>query len=169
MRGAPHKVGAHVLAPCPGIGGYALPAFRAVTIPGPPQEYVFLAWFIGAVISIVALLVGLVTIWDKVRSKPPTHAVYATKEELRLLGVHVDVEVSKTNGNVENVEKRAKTEMLHLEDRILKQIGENRSNSDHRFGEISGKVDGISQGMQQLSNDLFRAVGVLEGTTRKAA
>jgi hypothetical protein len=88
----------------------------------------------------------------------------------------LDFRTTKTiNALDERGEKRAQENRDLIQDKIgsmekfiAAQIADNRNISVERFGELSGKLASLTTSFQGLSNDLFHAVGVLEGQVKGA-
>lgn len=116
----------------------------AVTLPLTNGMLLMAFWIAG--LAMVLVLINLsVSIWNGVKAKPANHEVFATKQELK-----------------EKAERSAK-ERAELEARLMSTIIDNRSNMHAQMGSLSGKIDSIQTGFQSFTNDVFRAIGKLEG------
>lgn len=156
------------------------PLADSTLLPTPSGELIFLAYFVGASITFLGAAVAIVTIWDKLKRKPPAGEVFATKDELGKVAARIDLDLkdldkrsdkrSSDNGDaILMLENRVETDLTSFERRITGEVTSNHVAFESRFGELGGKLDSMQSGLQSLSNDLFRAVGQLEGVTRHGA
>ena len=130
-------------------------------------ELIFLAYFVGCSIMLFGGAVSLVTIWDKLRKKPPVEDVYATIVSMNALEERSNNRAKENGMKIDALDRRLENELANFERRITGNMADNRSNNEHRFGELGGKFDSLNSAFQQLSNDLFRSIGQLEGGQTK--
>jgi hypothetical protein len=113
------------------------------------------------------ILIAL-NIWDKFRRKPAIDEVLERKfkEVNEQTEKKIDaLDRRREQGDKENVSLIHK-EIGDIKQFISERISENRESNTERFGEMSGKIDSLTVSFQGLSNDLFHAVGKLEGEMR---
>jgi hypothetical protein len=72
-------------------------------------------------------------------------------------------DLAETKKDMADVEKRFADDLQQVEARITATLSGNRENTEHRFGEIIGKMDALNSTMQLFVNDNTRTVSLLEG------
>jgi hypothetical protein len=97
---------------------------------------------------------------------------YVAKEVVDKSLSRLDNQITALDHRREQGEKEI-FDLLHREiagvkEFISDRISESRENSTGRLSELSGKFDALATSFQGLSNDLFRAVGRLEGRVERA-
>lgn len=121
-------------------------------------------WQNGA-ISLAVMVLIVVNIWNGLKRKPAIDEVLERK--FKELNEQTDKKIEALDRRREQGDKEG-IALIHKEVGEMKtfisdRISENRENNTERFGEMSGKIDSLTVSFQGLSNDLFHAVGKLEG------
>jgi hypothetical protein len=124
----------------------------------------------ATVLAAVATGYYLVNIWDRTRSKPPAHDVYATKPEVDRMETRMRTEISALNDRSENRSKENRDliqdRCTELERNIVGKISDNKENTSTQFGELRGELHAVRGTMQAMSNELMRSLGQLEGAKK---
>lgn len=106
-----------------------------LNLPAPILAAVGVVFVGGASLIILKFFGECVAIWDRIRSKPASHEIYATKKEVR--------------------------EAL---DSFRRDLDRSLASIDSRVGSIASKQDSMQGSMQSLTGEVMRALGRLEGT-----
>jgi hypothetical protein len=141
----------------------------APAIPELSRERIMGSYWYDGFVALLVFVLLLLNIWDKLRAKPPLHEQFVSKpifqQELAAMRTFVVGEVGSLMRNLERVERRIESETKEMEQRVLAQIADNRSSSDRSMGSLNGKMEAMQTSFQSFTNDMFRALGTLEGTT----
>jgi hypothetical protein len=119
----------------------------------------------SGLINLLLFVLVVLNIWDKTRKKPPIEEIVDKK---------IQAQSEQTERKIDALDRRREagdkenSELIHREIGDMKtfisdRINENRNINTERFGEMFGKIDSLNVSFQGLSNDLFHAVGKLEG------
>jgi hypothetical protein len=122
-----------------------LPLLASVPAPLYADDKIFLAYFLGALATVLSLLVAVVTIWDKTRRKPPAHEVLAAfrEEASRIFATQADLKA--------------------LDARIVGELHQLRSERRDSVRELFAQLDTLQKSTSAGFRDMERALGRLEG------
>jgi hypothetical protein len=136
-------------------------------MPPPSGEQLILAyWILGLFLFLNAANSGS-AIFDRFRQKPPAHDIFQTKLEADRLEVRMRTEISALNTRSESRSKEnydlVQNKINELERILAEKIGDNKNNTNERFGRIDGQMAAFMSSLSGLSNDLMHQVGRIEG------
>lgn len=119
----------------------------------------------GGLISLLLFSLVVLSIWEKLRRKPPVEEFVDKK--IQAQSDQTDRKIDALDRRRELGEKEIRQlvsdHVSQMEKFISKQITDNRENSTDKFSALFTKIDATNATMQALSGDVMLHIGRIEG------